>query len=299
MNFINELKDLKRISEASLYSVLVIMVLSMVFSVVTGSVTLLVVFIWAIAALIVKIFAVISIRIMLKENQFMFPFGAGKIENFTSFFFGFVIVPFGCYFLIISAIRLFSPLPAITYLLCQVPVLVSFIRSITLTIWTRGILRQTSNPSPMLKAYFTDFKVSLTTDSLLFIAFLAGYLLSVAKLQFFSIRVDPVLSIILSLYMIWAGLPLIVENLRSLFDLPLPEQDMLKILKVAAEFNNEYSGFGMIYSRQTGKHKIIEMELFYDPGLSLEKINRIEQQMGLRINQDFPDVWFRVIPKVN
>jgi len=98
--------------------------------------------------------------------------------------------------------------------------------------------------------------------------------------------------------MLWMGLPLIIENFRSLIDLPLPEKDMLKILKVSTEFHGEYSGFGMLYTRSSGKVKIIEMELIFDPEISLEKIKDIEKQMELRIKQDIPDVNFRIIPKL-
>jgi len=298
MNNPDELKGLKRISEVSFCTSLIITPLSIIFSLITGSVTLLVYFIWAAAAIAVKVFALISIRIMLKENQFMFPNGTGKLENFSSFFFGASIVPLGGYFLIVSIIRLFSPLPEVTYLLCQAPVVLSLLLTLMLILWTKRIIRRNPNPSPLLKAYFVNFKVSITSDSFLFLAFLAGYLLSVAGFTFFSIRVDPILSVILSLYMLRVGLPLIIDNFRSLIDLPLPEKDMLKILKVAAEFYAEYSGFGMLFSRRSGKHKIVEMELFFDPGIPLEKINQVEQHMASRINQEIPDVCFRLIPKV-
>ncbi len=55
----------------------------------------------------------------------------------------------------------------------------------------------------------------------------------------------------------------------------------------------------MLFSRQNGKQKIIEMELFFDSGISLEKIKQIEHQMALKINQVIPDVSFKLIPKVN
>lgn len=298
MTNLDELKSLKKISEVGICTSLIIIPLSIIFSLMTGSVTLLLYFIWAAAAIAVKFFSLISIRIMLKENRFMFPNGAGKLENFSSFLFGVSIVPMGVYFLIGSIIKLYSPLTNITYLLCQIPVALSFVMTLMLTLWTNRLIRQNPNPSPLLKAYHVNFKVSLTSDSFLFLAFLLGYLLSIAQLDFLSIRVDPILSAILSLYMIKVGLPLIIENFRSLVDLPLPEKDMLKILKVAAEFYEEYSGFGMLYSRQSGKQKIIEMELFFDPGVSLDKLSKIDDHMAMRIDQAIPDVRFRLIPKV-
>jgi cation diffusion facilitator family transporter len=297
MNFLDELKGLKRISEVSLCTSLIITPLSIIFSIITGSVTLLVYFIWAAAAIAVKIFALISIRIMQKENQFMFPSGTGKLENFSSFFFGVSIVPLGGYFLIVSVIGLYSPAPGVSYLLCQIPVALSLLLTLMLIIWTNRIIKQNPNPSPLLKAYYANFKVSITSDSCLFVAFLAGYLLSATGFTFLSIHIDPFLSVILSLYMIGVGLPLIIDNFRSLIDLPVPEKDMLKILKVATEFSEEYSGFGMVFSRQSGKHKIIELELSFDPGISLEQISQVEHHMAMRINQEIPDVQFRLIPK--
>jgi divalent metal cation (Fe/Co/Zn/Cd) transporter len=298
MNNLDELKGLKRISEVCVCTSLIITPLSIIFSLITGSVTLLLYFVWAAAAIAVKLFALVSIRIMLKENRFLYPNGTGKLENFSSFLFGVSIVPLGVYFLIVSITKLFSPLPSVTYLLCQVPVALSFLMTLMLTIWTNRIIKRNPNPTPLLKAYNVNFKVSLTSDLFLFLAFLAGFFLSIAKLHFLSVRVDPVLSVILSIYMLRVGLPLIIENFRSLVDLPLPEKDMLKILKVAAEFYEEYSGFGTLFSRQNGKQKIIEMELFFDQGISLEKINQIEQHMALRMNQEIQDVHFRLIPKV-
>ena len=298
MNNTDELKGLKRISEVSFGTSLIITPLSIVFSVITGSVTLMIYFIWAAIAIAVKIFALISIRIMTKENQFMFPNGTGKLENFSSFFFGVSIVPLGAYYLADSIIRLFLPLKSVTYLLCQVPVALSLLLTLMLIIWTKRVIGQSPNPSPLLKAYFINFKVSITSDSFLFLAFLLGYLLSVFGFNFLSVRVDPVLSVFLSLYMIRVGLPLIINNFRSLIDLPLPEKDMLKILKVASEFYKEYSGFGMLFSRQSGNQKFIEIELLFDPGISLQQIQLIEQKMSSRISQDIPDVRFRLIPKV-
>lgn len=298
MEFLEELKGLKTVSEVSFYSSIVVVPVSFAFSLITGSGTLLIYFFWAVAAIIVKLFALISIRIMMKENKFMFPYGPGKLENFSSFSFGLSIVPFAVYYLVISVIKVFNPTPGITYLLCLVPVAITFTLSFLLTRWTRKMIRRTPNPSPLLIAYHTNFKVSLISDTFLLLAFFSGHLLSVKGWYFLSNRVDPVLSVILSLYMLKVGIPLIIRNIRSLIDLPLPEKDMLKILKVIAEFVEDYAGFGMLYSRQSGKTRFIEIELFFNPGISLEKISRVEQDIGDRMNQEIGEVQFRIIPRL-
>ena len=78
--------------------------------------------------------------------------------------------------------------------------------------------------------------------------------------------------------MLWMGLPLIIENFRSLIDLPLPEKDMLKILKVSTEFHGEYSGFGMLYTRSSGKVKIFSITLIIFSEISGSKINSISMR---------------------
>jgi divalent metal cation (Fe/Co/Zn/Cd) transporter len=293
-----ELKDLKRISETGFYSSLGITTLFIIFAVITGSTTLLTYFIWALAAIIVRLFALITIRIMLNQNQYLFPYGCGKLENFSSFFFGFAIVPLGIFFLVLSINKFLYPLSEIKYILCQIPIVISFLRSLLLTVWTRRMVKKYADPSPLVKAYYVDFRVALTSDTFLFLAFFAGFLLNILRLNFLSIRVDPFLSVILSLYMIRVGLPLIIDNFRALIDLPLPEKDMLRILKVTTEFYKDFSGFGMLYSRRSGKQKIIEMELFFDSEISFEKISHMEQQMTLRLNSELSNVDFRIIPKL-
>lgn len=294
----DELTGLKRIIDSSFCTSLVIIPLSVFFSVITGSGTLLIYFIWTAVAITVKLFALISVRIMIKENRFLFPYGSGKLENFSSFFFGFTIVPLGIFFLIDSAVKLFSPLQGVTYLFCQIPVVISFLLTWILLLWTKKLIKDNPDPSPLLKAYYINFRISLVSDSFLFLGFLIGYVLSSAGLGILSLRVDPVLSVILSIYMLWVGLPLIIENFRSLIDLPLHENDMLKIMKVVAGFYQSYSGLGMIYSRRSGKKKIIEVELFFDRSVTLTEISRIERSMAREINQIIPGAHFRLLPNI-
>lgn len=298
MNFNEEFKSLRMISGISLITSLIITPLSIAFSVITGSVTLLIYFIWAATAIAVKLFALISLQIMQKENLFMFPYGTGKLENFSSFFFGCSIVPVGIYFLIDALVSLFAPLPAVTYLLCLAPVALSFLLTLALLWYADRLLRRHDNPSPLLKAYNVNFRVSLASDGFLMLGFLAGYILSANGAQFLSLRIDPFLSILLSLYMIRVGLPLIIHNFRSLVDLPLPEKEMLKILRVIAGFNHHYSELGLIFSRRSGKHRIVEIELYFPSTAKLQDIYAVEKEMASALQNLIPGLNFRLLPKI-
>lgn len=179
------------------------------------------------------------------------------------------------------------------------PVVLSILLTLMMLLWTRHLIRRSQNPSPLLKAYYVNFRVSLVSDSFILLAFLGGYLLSAAGLPYLSLRVDPLLSVILSLYMLWVGFPLLMDNFRSLADLPLPEKDMLKILRVVTEFHEEYTGFGMLFSRQSGKQKIVELELFFEKSVTIEEIGLMEQRMTSRLGEMIPEVKFRILPRTN
>lgn len=297
MDFTNEYKGLQRIVGLSILCSLFVTPLSVIFSVMTGSVTLLVYFIWAMASISVKIFSYFSIRIMLRENRFLFPYGAGKLENFSSFFMGLSLVPMGLYFLVVSVSGFITPTSGITYLLCQIPVALSLIITLIFILMARKLMRGSSNPSPLLVSFNASFRISVMSDSFIFLGFLAGFLLSQAGLNGISERVDPGLTFVLSVYMLLIGSPMIVRNFRSLVDLPLLEPDMLKILHVVTEFHNNYADFGMLYSRQSGKQRIIELELFFAPNVTIDEIGRIEQRMATKIGEVIPGACFRLLAK--
>ena len=292
------LKDLKKVSEASLFSILGITASFIIFALIAHSETLVTYFIWSMAGIMVKVFGLISIRIMLRENEYLFPYGTGKVENFSAFLFGLSIAPLGLYFLVVSIYKLFYPPGPVSYGLCLIPLVFALTRSSILTLWFKKVLKRHPSPSPLMLSYQADFRVAVISDSFLIGAFIAGWLLSRARLDFIGIRVDPLLSVTLSVIMIKSGTTLIIENMRSLLDLPLPENELLKVVKVMAEFYDSFKGLGSVCTRRSGKFRIIEMELSFDPHIPLLNVSETEQFMAERLSKELPDVRFRIIPKI-
>ena len=294
----DELKDLKRVAQASLYSILGITTLFITFAVIARSGTLVTYFVWSMAGIAVKVLALLTIGIMLRENQYLFPYGTGKLENSSAFVFGVSIAPVGLCFLVASLLALLEPRGQPSYGLCLVPVAASVTRSVVLNLWLKGILRRHPNPSPLLRSYQTEFRLALMSDSFLIGAFLVGEALHAWHHDFLAARVDPLLSVLLSLVMLQSGTRLIRDNLRALLDLPLPEPEMLKIVRVLTEFYSSYAGLGRLYTRRSGKRAVVEMELAFGPGTTLVQVRELERRMGDRLAGVLPDVTFRVLPTV-
>ena len=292
------LQDLKKVSEVSLFSILGIAALFITFALIAHSETLVTYFMWSMSGIMVKVFGLISIKIMLRENQYLFPYGTGKIENFSAFLFGVSIAPLGLYFLIVSIYKLFVPPDPVSYGLCLIPLALALTRSSILTFWFKKMMIKHPSPSPLMLSYQADFRVAVISDSFLIAAFTAGWLLSLGRLDFIATRVDPFLSVTLSVIMIKSGTTLIIANMRSLIDLPLPENEILRVVKVITEFYDSFEGLGRVYTRRSGRFRMIEIEFMFDPSISLLNINKTEKNMFERLSKELPGVIFRIIPRI-
>jgi len=292
---VEELRELKRVCEVDLFNSVVLTSLYIAFSLLAHSHSLLLYFAWAVAAYLVKVFGYVAIRIMLRENEYLFPYGTGKVENFSAFLFGVSIAPMGVYFLVTSVLRLVAPPGEVAYGLCLVPVAVGLLCATVLGSWLRRIAGRYSEPSPLLVAFRANVKVSASSDVLLLVSFAAGAALHEAHFDSLSTRVDPLLTLVLAAVMVRSGSSLIVQNLRALLDLPLPEKEMMPVLRVLAEFVESYGELGQVRTRRSGRRRIVEMELAFAPGVAIEHVREVERRMGERLTRELPDSTLTVV----
>ena len=97
------LQDLHRVVDWGVGTLIPLTILFIVVGYIPDSLTIFTVAINYCLSVIVNVFAFAAIRIMLKKNIFTFPYGAGKLENFTSLLYGLLLVP-SSFILIYSAI---------------------------------------------------------------------------------------------------------------------------------------------------------------------------------------------------
>jgi divalent metal cation (Fe/Co/Zn/Cd) transporter len=88
------------------------------------------------------------------------------------------------------------------------------------------------------------------------------------------------------------------ENFEALIDLPLKEADQLLILKTLSEQFNHFEDVGYIYSRTSGRQKIIEIELGFSKNRNLSEIADLQKAMKNSLEQHFSDVKFILIPVI-
>jgi ferrous-iron efflux pump FieF len=287
------LPQLKRLVDLTLYSMIPLMILTAVTGILSNSMTILAVSFDYGLSFIVQLFAFRSIRTIMKSNILKFPYGTGKLENFSAIVYGALAIPASLFIIYSSFTRFILP-PAISFGIAQIPLIPNLVRSILL-FWKSRQLKQ-NNESPMVHSYYVNFKVSMIIDTSILVSLSAIFLLMNLGHGQIAPIIDPVVSSLLGAYMLYCGVTLTVGNFKVLIDLPLPEKDQLKIMAILAHEYNYYENIGNVYTRFSGKTRFVELELYFKKDLSLEKITDLGQRIESRLQQDFPDLRFVLIP---
>lgn len=287
------LPELKRLVDLTLYSMIPLMILSAITGILSNSMTILAVAFDYGLSFIVQLFAFKSIRTIVKSNVIKFPYGTGKLENFSAIVYGALAIP-ASLFIIYSSITRFILPPAISFGIAQIPLIPNLIRSVMLFRKAKK-LKETSK-SPMVHSYYVNFKVTVIIDISILASLSVIFLLVNTGAGQIAPMIDPVVSAFLGVYMLYCGVVLTIGNFKVLIDFPLPEEDQLKIMAILAQEYNYYENIGNIYTRFSGKTRFIELELYLKKDLSLDEITRLRQRIESQLRQHFQDIRFVLIP---
>lgn len=247
-------------------------------------------------SLILHAFNMVSIVIILRQNRFNFPYGTGKLENFSGFLYGLLAIPLTLLIIHSAVNRYLHPPATINLGLAQVPVLLSMIRSGALLAWVSRLCTKHPNHSPMMQSYFVNLKLSLMRSLSILAGLLLGlWLLSSGNTEA-AVVIDLVIAVSCALYMLYCAVRLLVRNFRSLIDLPLPEEDQYKILNALVLDFDEYEGVGDIYSQLSGSNRFVQIELHFSPSTNVEQIERLRSRVEQRLRNHFSKLVFQLIP---
>lgn len=288
--------ELKKVIDWTFISLIPLTLLNLAFGILSDSLTIYAIFFDSGLSIVSHLFAFVSIRLILKENVFQYPYGTGKLENFSSFFYGALLLPTAAFFIFCSIQRFLYPPAEIHFGYSQIPMIPNILRSVILLVWILRIIRRTRTPSPMLHSYFVNFKICLYNDIGVLIGLAAAYVAANAGHLPLSLAIDPILSFLVALYMLYNGIHLTVANFKSLADFPLPEEDQLVILKVLTEEFEHYENLGNIYTKQSGKVKIIEIELIFNKETTLDDVDSMRKRVKDKLAERFGELQFQLIP---
>ncbi len=288
------LAETKRLVDLAFFSGIPMAVLFVIVGYLSHSVTILTSAAAFVLGLIVRYFAYESMKRIMKSDTVRFPYGTGKLENFSSLLYGALVVPSSIVLIILSVNRLIHPAHAINFSVAQIPVVISLARNAYLTYLSHKIRKRTA--SKLIQSYYINYRISAFYDSGVLLSLtVAGILMSSGNNMLPS-YLDASVSLLVSVYALIMGIRLTTDNFKILIDLPLCEEDQLRILSVLAAHYNRFESVGNIYTRQSGTDRFIEIELYLGGRVSMVEIDLLRADMRQMLETRLGPVKFNIIP---
>lgn len=293
-----EYHDLQGLISWVLATLLLLTVLTVIIGVISDSLAIDAFAVDAGASLVLHLFNLICVRIVLRQNSFSYPYGTGKLENFSGFLFAVIALPGALLLMVVAARRFLLPSAAIDFGLPQLMLVLWLLRDLILYLWSQRICRRYPECSPLTHAYQVITKYNLVCSVAILAGLVLGSRISAAGYPGGAQAVDLLIAVLIALYMGYCAVGLLVRNFRSLIDLPLPEQDQLAILRALTADFNAYEGIGNIYSQMSGSTRLIQIELYVLPSTTADEIEQLRCRIEQRLQGQFRKLLFHLIPLV-
>ncbi len=289
-------KEIKRFFVVGFFTLLLENLLCLYIAYISNSVTIFTFLLQNSLSLIVYLFAIIALDLSIKDNSYKFPYGTGRLENFIGFFQAAMSLP-GVAIVIYSIWKtaVQAP-PEISFGYTQIAFFYINLRLVTLKWWANSIMKRSDAYSPILKAYNVYYTSCFVESILSAVALLVALYFQYSDRGLQARVIDILLSAIFATYWLVTSLKVIKDNFEALIDLPLKEADQLMIMKVLAAHFDKYERIGYIYSRISGRQKIIEIELSFSKNRSVSEVAELQAAMKKGLEQYFPDFKFNLIP---
>lgn len=263
----------------------------------SGSLSVVVILLDTIVSQLINLVSYYVLGVVIRGNAFQFPYGTGKLENFTGFFHGFCLLLISGIVLYEGVMRLTGPITEVSLGLAQLVALIDFIRIACIAYYLSKMVQRYPERSPLLHSYYISFIGVLWYAGGIFIAMLTGWLLANRWGGRIAFLVDLFIAATYVIYLIVNAVQVITANFRSLLDLPLPEEDQLKIMQSLTRHHEEYDNLINIYTRYSGAQKRIEIELSFPPGTPLIHTEELQRQMRDELKQHFEKFEFFLIAR--
>ena len=291
-------KEIKRFFIAGFWTLFLETLLCLYIAYISNSVIIFTFMLQNSLSLIVYFFAIIALDLSIKDNSYKFPYGTGRLENFISFFQAALSLP-GAAIVMYSIWKTsVNASPEISFGYTQIAFLYINLRLLMLKWWANSIMNRSDAYSPILKAYNVYYTICLIETIFSAVSLLVALYLQHSNMVLQARVIDILLSVVFATYWIVNSLKVMKENFEALIDLPLKEADQLMIMKTLATHFDQYEGIGYIYSRISGRQKIIEIELNFSKSRNLSEIADLQQAMKNSLAQHFSDVKFNLIPVI-
>jgi cation diffusion facilitator family transporter len=246
-------------------------------------------------SILVALISWAGMRVSSKGETEHYNYGYGKIESLTSILKGGALLISFAIIIYAAVGRLIYPSP-----LNMVGAIIAVAFSLFFTCGNLYRARQLKaiidkgDRSPVIHSQYKSTNVSLLVNG----GTLASVFLSVVLSGYaWSVYIDPILSILLSGYILFTAYAIFSSSVTDLLDKTLDESIQFHIMRALAEYFEEYNQVVAIRSRQSGGLVFIEIVLEFDGDKKLADIQKVTDLMQRSLEGKISDSRVTIIPR--
>ena len=162
-------------------------------------------------------------------------------------------------------------------------------------LWASNYIADARAPSPIAESQWRLFRAK-TCATLVVVASL-GVSLAFAD-SVASVYVDPIGSIVLSLFMLWQSYKLVSSSVPDLIDYAIEETLQATLERILEEHGGQYTSVEKVRSRRTARKIYIEVFLAFSSDLRFSDVHARVMALKCSIQDHFPGADITVIPSL-
>jgi ferrous-iron efflux pump FieF len=266
---------LRRVTAASVAVAALLIIAKALAFLATGSVSLLASLVDSLIDSAASLINLLAVRYALTPADHEHRFGHGKAESLAGLMQALFIVASSAYLIHEAVHRLFDPEPVRAYGLGIAVMLFSLVATTALVTFQRHVIRRTHS-------------AAIKADSLHYQADILGnlaVLLALFLTQWGWRSADPILALAIAAYLLFSTREIITQAMNELLDRELPEQQRLRILRIAGD-HPAVQGVHDLRTRRAGRTVIIQLHIELDDQMPLVRSHRIADEVEAAIRSE-------------
>lgn len=246
----------------------------------TGSVSLLSDAAESVVNVLAAIVLLIALRLAGQPADYEHPYGHQKAELFSAAFEALLIFAAGAIILVTGIQRLLSPRELDNLPLGLAVAALAALINLGLALWLKGQARGLESEGLAANARHLLLDVWST----------AGVLAAVVLVGATGLLVlDPIVALLVAINILREGWQILSRTLSQLLDERLPEDEEALVLQ-ELDATRSILGYHRLRSRRGGSARFVEVDVFLDPDMTVERAHAIVRELEDRLSHLLPNL---------
>jgi cation diffusion facilitator family transporter len=272
-------REKTRTARLSIVSNLTLVLLKLVVGLMIGSVSVISEAIHSSIDLVAAIIAYFSVKTSSQPADKQHAFGHGKIENISGTIEA-VLIFFAAGLIIYEAIQ--KLIEGVVLEDVSLGIAVMLFAAVVNFFVSRALMKTAKRTESIaLEADALHLKTDVVTSLGIFVGLVAIKLTGIAVL-------DPILAILVALFILKEALQMTLKSARDLLDAGLPEEEESEITQIIARHSTDYVGFHELRTRKSGSDRFIDLHLVVSKKITVEESHNIADGIEKGIIGRFP-----------